>query len=170
MLLQISFQQSFKSCPNPNVFGDKVSCLWKLSPNILYPGILRCRYMVKYKWNLHGCFILKVLLNPTNVKFQVASSFSTSFLWWRLKAALSLLSFHPCLIPAQHRQTEIPSGWSINLPFLLLACLLLFPLNPLPPMLTSPLQSFSLFLPHEMSHLRPEWVTSSPISAPHILF
>lgn len=103
------FNSLLKSCPNPNVFGDKVSCLWKLSPNILYPRVLHCRYMIKYMWNFHGCFILKVL-NPTNSKFQVA--FSTSFLWGtQSSSVLNLLPSMPYLCTTSGNRN---SQWMIH--------------------------------------------------------
>lgn len=168
MLLQISFQQSFKTCPNPNVFDDKVSCLWKLSPNILYPWISHCRYMIQYMWNLHGYFILKVLLNPLSAKFQVFPFFSTSFLWGtQSNSVLSLLPSMPYLCTSANRNSHKSTISALGLPSTV----------PIKPSSSNPNIPLAVLLP-----LPPPWdvllktsmskttqVTSSPISGLRIL-
>lgn len=168
MLHQISFQRSFKSFPNPNVIGDKVSCLCKLSPNILYSRVLHCRYIIKGKWNL------KVLLNPENAQFQVASSFRISFLWGiQSRSVHNLLPSIPylCTISANRN-----SQWTIHKSTIsALGLPYIFPITsssfnatmPFAVLLPLPLP-WDILLQTRMTKIKQ--VTFSPISALYTLF
>lgn len=71
MLLQITFFQ--EHCPSPTFHS---------------------RYMIKYTQRFNVHFVLKVSLNQTDAKFQVASSFPTSFFWGTQSiSVLNLLLF-----------------------------------------------------------------------------
>ena len=156
MLLQISFQQFFKGCTNLNVFGDKVSCLWKLSPKLLYPKVFHCRYIIKYTWNLHGYFILKVLINPRNAKFKAASSSSTSFLWeTQSRSVLNLLPSMLYLCKSANRSSQ----WMIHKPTIsALGLPSAVTIKPSSSNANIPLEVLLPLHPHEISCLKPEWV------------
>lgn len=119
--------------PDLNVSGNKISCLQKLSQNLLHPTVLSCRYMINTH-KLPQIFYPKVLLNT---KFQVASP-SASFLY-RTQSS-SVLNFLNALSLHVISKQKIPvASNKSTISALALPSFLLFPLNPLPPTLKSSL-------------------------------